>query len=271
MIRRAFNYYYNFTHLKVLHICVTWGFSSRASLLNSPAFIFISKSFSPLRLLSGPYWENQLQLISSLPSDSVFFPILKQCPGIYLSFHFPSVSPSDQPEQSSPLFSRVSFLLTRSGLLTEIRWSISISNFQRILCVSFFMRDSGLCMYYLVGWSIFNFFHNWINFSIQSCLVVLLLRLSVAFTYLVMNGFISITSWPTIIIISCRSNSSKFKRNQLLDIDDRKAKSPSRLAATPFHSQQGRLSSGSLSFIYIYIYILYIYIYIYIYINRTLL
>ena len=61
------------------------------------------------------------------------------------------------------------FTYTRFSRLAEIRWSVCISKSQRILCVSFFRTDSGLCIYNLVVWSNFNFLRNsqWITFPTQ--------------------------------------------------------------------------------------------------------
>ena len=44
-------------------------------------------------------------------------------------------------------------IISKSGLLTGIRWSVCISISQRILCVSFSGMDSGFCIYHLVEWS----------------------------------------------------------------------------------------------------------------------
>ena len=41
-------------------------------------------------------------------------------------------------------------VIIRAGLLAEIRWSVCILKSQRILRISFFRPDSGLCMYSLV-------------------------------------------------------------------------------------------------------------------------
>ena len=64
--------------------------------------------------------------------------------------------------------------ITRSGRLAKIRWSISITKFRRILCVSFSRTNSGLCIYHLFVWSNLNFLHNsqWITLPTQSCLVL---------------------------------------------------------------------------------------------------
>ena len=81
-----------------------------------------------------------------------------------------------QPEQQSPQFCKFSFFLciTRSGRLTEIRWSVCISKPQESLCVSFSRTVSRLCIYHLSVWSNFNFLHNgqWIILPTPSCLVL---------------------------------------------------------------------------------------------------
>ena len=70
------------------------------------------------------------------------------------------------------LFFCLMLIFTRSSLLVGIRLSVCFSKSLRILCISFFRTDSGLCIYHLVVWSDFNFFRNsqWISFSTQSCL-----------------------------------------------------------------------------------------------------
>ena len=68
--------------------------------------------------------------------------------------------------------------ITRSGRMAGIRWSVCISKFQRILCISFSRMDSGLCIYYLFVWSNLNLLHNspWITFPAQSYLVLYFFR-----------------------------------------------------------------------------------------------
>ena len=63
---------------------------------------------------------------------------------------------------------------TRNGLLAWIGWSICILKFQRILCISFFRRYSGLYIYHLSVWLNFYVLHNsqWIIIPTQSCLVL---------------------------------------------------------------------------------------------------
>ena len=43
-------------------------------------------------------------------------------------------------------------IITRSGHLAKIRDSVCISKSQRILCISFFRMDSGLCIYHFLLW-----------------------------------------------------------------------------------------------------------------------
>ena len=56
-------------------------------------------------------------------------------------------------------------IITRSGHLAKIRWSVCISKSQRSLCISFYRTDSGLSIYHLFVWTNLNFLHNsqWIT------------------------------------------------------------------------------------------------------------
>ena len=111
----------------------------------------ISKSTSPCInvLVTVPSAPITIDIIVTFTFHS--FSVLWQGPHNYLSFRFPSVLPSGQPERQSPLLGRFSFLLTitSSSRLAEIRWSVCISKSQKILCVSFSRTDSGLCIYHV--------------------------------------------------------------------------------------------------------------------------
>ena len=78
--------------------------------------------------------------------------------------------------RQNPQFGRFPFLLifSGSGRLTEMRWPVCISKSRKGLCVSFSRTDSGLYIYHLFVWSHFNALYNsqWINFPIQSCLIL---------------------------------------------------------------------------------------------------
>ena len=71
------------------------------------------------------------------------------------------------PGQQNPQFCKFSFffffcwlLITiRSGLLADIRWSVYMSKSHWSLCVSFSWTDAGLCIYHLLVWSNFDFWH----------------------------------------------------------------------------------------------------------------
>ena len=89
---------------------------------------------------------------------------------LFAFFRFYSVVSQDSKvhnSASSPFW----LIITRSGLLAEIRWSVYISKFQRI-CV--YRTYSELCIYHLFVWSNLNFLqtYKWIIVPIQSCLVL---------------------------------------------------------------------------------------------------
>ena len=141
-----------------------------------------SSYFSLLVLLPILWWlcqEHQLQLNNN--NNNIrhfhvpqFFQFPSKGPGTYLPFHFLSILLCSQPGQQSPQFCKFSFLLlliTKSGHLAEIRWSVCISKFQRSLCVSFSRTDTGLDIYHSFVCSNLNFLHNsqWITLPTQSC------------------------------------------------------------------------------------------------------
>ena len=121
-----------------------------------------------------------ITVIFMIHSFFVFFCALWQGPDIYPYFHFLLILLYCLPGQKSSLFGVFFFFffffltITRSGCMTEIRWSAVISKSQRSLFVSFSWTDSGLCIYHLFVWSNLNFLHNshWIPFPDQSCLVL---------------------------------------------------------------------------------------------------
>ena len=136
----------------------------------------ISKSSDPCTnpLVAGPSAPITIGITVILMFHS--FSVLKHGLSIYLFFHFLSVLPYVQPERQSPVW-QVLFILstiTWSGCLAEIRWSVCVSNLQRILSVLSSRTGSGLCIYHLFVWSNLNFLHNshWITLPNQSCLVL---------------------------------------------------------------------------------------------------
>ena len=89
-----------------------------------------------------------------------------------LSFNFTQCSARKKVNSSEFSFLFLFFFLLIiiwSGRLVDIKGFVSISKFQRILCVSFSKTDAGLFV-----WSNFNFLHNsqWIPLPNRSCLVL---------------------------------------------------------------------------------------------------
>ena len=114
------------------------------------------------------------------------------------------------PGRQSPLLDRFSFFLvfflftvTRSGHLVKIRWSICISKSQWSLWVSFSRTDFELCIYHLFVWTNFNFLHNslWINFPIESYLVLYSLCTNLVHSLIIWLIVLSITTKPTFTIL----------------------------------------------------------------------
>ena len=125
--------------------------------------------------------------------------VLWQGLSIYLSFCFLLFSFCDPTEQQNSLGVRLfSFLInTRSDPPTEIGWSICIAKSNRILCISFYWTDYGLCIYHLViRWN-FNFLHNSQSFTFrtQSCLILYFfcVRLLHSLLWLTVLSFLHIT------------------------------------------------------------------------------
>ena len=80
------------------------------------------------------------------------FPVPCQGRGTYLSFRFLSILLWESKVHnytSSFLLLLLLLIITRSGHLAEIRWSVCMSKSQRSLCISFSTTDSGLCIYHL--------------------------------------------------------------------------------------------------------------------------
>ena len=63
------------------------------------------------------------------------------------------------------LFFFLLLIIMRSGLLAGIRWSVCMLKSLGSLCESFSRTGAGLCIYYLIVWSNWNFLHisQWIT------------------------------------------------------------------------------------------------------------
>ena len=68
-------------------------------------------------------------------------------------------------------------IIIRSGLMAEIRWSVSMLKFHRSLCVSFSRTGAWLWIYHLLVWSDLNLLHisQWITLPTYVSRFILLL------------------------------------------------------------------------------------------------
>ena len=102
-------------------------------------------------------------------SSKVEVPIL-----VFTFFQFYSVVSRDSKVNNFANSLFFFFVIIRSGLLAEIRWSVCMSKSHRSLCVSFSRAGAGLYIYHLLLWSNLNFLHisQWITLPTQLCLVL---------------------------------------------------------------------------------------------------
>ena len=138
--------------LAVLNNSVVWMVSTRPP---------TSKSSSPFNnpLVSVPKAPITIGIIDTFMFHSFFqFPSKVEVPILLLTlFQFYSVVNRDSKVHNfvnSLFFFLFFFLLiiTRSGLLAEIRRSVCMSKSHRSLCVSFSRTDAGLCICCLFVW-----------------------------------------------------------------------------------------------------------------------
>ena len=204
--RSSFGDYY-FTHLRVFHASVNWWFSSRV--LSDSKFPQVSRTLLSILadLNNTVVWMVSTRSLIFISSRSYTNPLVTvpSAPitiSITITFMFQSFFSSLARSRYLSLFlfsftftlwsagtaeftiRRVHFFfggvtISRSGRLAKIRWSVCISKFQRILCVSFSRTDSELCIYHLFVWSNLNFLHN----SLWILLSLLLLNLFESFSH----------------------------------------------------------------------------------------
>ena len=153
--------------------------STQADLSNAVVWMvftrsLISKSSRPCTnpLVTLPSAPIPIGIIVTFMFNIFFFNSLAK--SMYLSFfslffNFTLSSARTAKSTIRQVFPHFLLIITRSGCLAEIRWSVCISKFQRSLCVLFSRTESGLCIYHLFAWSHFNFLHNskWITFDHQ--------------------------------------------------------------------------------------------------------
>ena len=144
----------------------------------SPLVVLFSSPPLPFLILWWLYQEHQLQFVSPSLSCSSFsfqFRSKFQVLTILIAFfQFYSVVSRDGKIYNSASSLLFLLIMTRSGRLVEIRWSVGIPRSQRSLYVSFSRTDSGLCIYHFFARSNFNFLHNsqCITLPTHSCLVL---------------------------------------------------------------------------------------------------
>ena len=111
------------------------------------------------------------------PSCSIVFQFSSKVEvliSLFRFFQFYSVISRDSKVDNFADFLFFLLIITRSGLLVEIMWSVCILKSHRSLCVSFSRTRAGLCIYHLLAWTNLNFFHisQWITLPSQYCLAL---------------------------------------------------------------------------------------------------
>ena len=178
--------------LTVLNNVVVWMFSTRP---------LISKSSRPFNnpLVTVPKVPITIRIIVTFMFHSFINFLVRSR---YLSFFLLSFSfilwsaGTAKSTILQVLFFFFLLIMIKSGLRVEIRWSVCMSKSHKSLCVSFSRTDAGWYIYPLFVWSNFNFLqlpHYHLAHPVLSSLILLLSWFG-AFTYYVINGFVSITT-----------------------------------------------------------------------------
>ena len=133
---------------------VVWMASTHPSIFNSSSILT-----KPSRTVPGT--PITIGIIITFMFHSFFNPLARSK---YLSlFSFSLIFTLWSTEMAKSTIQQVLFFLLsiiRFCLLARSRWSVWITELQRIFHISFFMINSGLCIYHLVVWSDLNFLHN---------------------------------------------------------------------------------------------------------------
>ena len=144
-----------------------------------------------------------------LLSCSIVFSIPKQGRGTYPSFHILSVFFLWSVGRAKSTILQVLFFLwiiIRSVLLTEIRWSVCMSKSHRSSCVPFSRTDAALCKYNLFVWSNWNVLHifQWITLPTLSCLVLYSFCANLLHTsYYYYYYYYTPSDFFTVVVTSC--------------------------------------------------------------------
>ena len=107
-------------------------------------------------------------IIVTFMFHSFFNTLIRSCYLSFFSLFFSFILWSAGTAKST-ILQDLLLIILRSGLLTEIRWSVCMSKSHRSLCVLFSRTDDGLCIYHLFVWSNLNFLNisQWIPLSTQ--------------------------------------------------------------------------------------------------------
>ena len=151
--------------LAVLNNAVVWMVSARLPTSMSP-----SPFSNPL--VTVPNAPITIGIIVTCMFNS-FFQFSSKVEVLFTFFQFYSVVIR---EAKSIILHVLSFLLIiiKAGLLAGIRLSVCMLKSHRSLCVAFSRTGAGLCIYHLLVWSNFSFWHisQWITLPTQSCLAL---------------------------------------------------------------------------------------------------
>ena len=135
-------------------------------IVSTHPFISTSSSSSTNPLVTVPSASFTIGITVTFMSHSFFSSLAKSCYLSFFSLSFSFILCSAETAKST-IRQVLSFYW--SGRLAKIRWSICISDSQRILSVSFFTTNSVLYIFHLFVWSNLNFLPNsqWITYPAQ--------------------------------------------------------------------------------------------------------
>ena len=155
--------------LDILNNAVSWMVSTRPLISKTPSpctypFVTILRAPITICITVTFMFHSFFNFLASSRYISFFL----------LSFSFTLWSAETPKSKFLQVLFCFLLIITRSGRLAEIWWSVSISKSQWSLCVSFSRTVYGLCIYQLFGRSNLNLLYKiqWITLPTQSCLVL---------------------------------------------------------------------------------------------------
>ena len=90
-------------------------------------------------------------------------------------------------------------IIMQSGLLAGIGWSVCMLTSHRSLCESFSRTGAGLCIYHLLVWSNFNFWHisQWITLPYTPSVLICCIRLLCDWWFHLCHHKACVIFWPS--------------------------------------------------------------------------